>query len=179
MTSSVFSLDAETNGLWGQAFAIAALVYDESGMEIGRFVGRCPIEGSANEWVRDNVLPQMEGIPVSHETYHALLADFASFWLANKDNTATIAHMAVPVESNLFRDLHVRGLIGDFDGPYPLIDIAGMLLMAGEDPTSVDSYAAKHSIGVDSAKFMGETHNPLYDAAQAAVVYQHLLKNRS
>ena len=55
----VFSFDAETNGLWGQAFALGALVYDESGAEVARFVGRCPIEGEVKEWVEANVLPQL------------------------------------------------------------------------------------------------------------------------
>lgn len=48
MASKVFSFDAETNGLWGKPFSIAALVLDEAGAEVARFVGRCPIEGEAN-----------------------------------------------------------------------------------------------------------------------------------
>ena len=32
--AKIFSLDAEANGLWGQAFAIAAVVADENGQEI-------------------------------------------------------------------------------------------------------------------------------------------------
>jgi len=35
----IFSFDAETNDLWGQAFALGALVYDEQGAEIVRFAG--------------------------------------------------------------------------------------------------------------------------------------------
>ena len=36
MTKKVFSLDAETNGLWGQAFAIGAVIY-EDGREVKTF----------------------------------------------------------------------------------------------------------------------------------------------
>ncbi|EJU22051.1 hypothetical protein HMPREF1143_0452, partial [Peptoanaerobacter stomatis] len=41
---SILSIDAETNGLWGQAFSISALLYDADGTQISEFVGRCPIE---------------------------------------------------------------------------------------------------------------------------------------
>lgn len=172
-----FTLDAETNGLWGQPFSIAAILY-EDGEEVDRFVGRCPIEEETNEWVSENVLPEMEGIEETHDSYESLLADFAEFYLANKEDADIIAHMSVPVESNLLADMHERGLIGDFDGPFPLIDLAGNLQQAGEDPTSVDSYAEKYEIAVDPDDYKGGTHNPLFDSAQAAVVYHHLLSQR-
>jgi len=165
----IFSFDAETNGLWGQAFSIAALVY-ENGVEIARFIGRCPIEGDVNSWVAENVLPKMEDIPVTHNSYDELLADFAKFYLANKTNAHVIVHMGVPVESSLFRDMHSRGFIGDWDGPYPLIDVAGNLQQAGENPTSCDGYVAKYGLKVTE----GNTHNPLYDSEVAAVVFSHL-----
>jgi hypothetical protein len=79
--------------------------------------------------------------------------------------------MGVPVESKLFTDAHDHGFIGDWDGPYPLIDIAGNLQQAGEDSTSCDGYVAKHGLKVNE----GNTHNPLYDSEVAAVVFQHLL----
>ena len=83
-----------------------------------------------------------------------------------------IAHMGVPVESSLIRDMHDCGYIGDWDAPYPLFDISGNLDQVGEDPTLVDSYAKKYELNV--SKFDGGTHNPLYDSAVAAVVYRHL-----
>jgi hypothetical protein len=141
----VFSFDAETNGLWGKAFAIAALVY-EDGVETARFIGRCPLDGEPTEFVREQVLPQMESIEESHDSYETLLADFARFYQANKNEADIVVHMGVPVESRLLFDMHTLGFIGDWDGPYPLIDIAGCLKQAGEDPTSVDSYAAKYGV---------------------------------
>lgn len=168
-----FSFDAETNGLWGQPFCIAAIVY-EDGKETARFIGRCPIEDEIDDWVNNNVLTQMKGIEESHDSYDALLAAFAEFYKTNKHDADIIGHMAVPVESGLLRDMHSRNAIGDWDGPYPLIDIAGCLKQAGEDPTSVDKYAEKYGVNVDPTEYEGGTHNPLYDSAQAAVVYHHL-----
>lgn len=169
----IFSFDAETNGLWGQAFSIGALVYDENDTEIARFVGRCPIEGSVNQWVEENVLPQMADIPETHASYNALLADFTVFYMANKADADVIVHMGVPVEAKLLIDMRSKGFIEDFDGPYPLIDIAGNLKQAGEDPTSVDAYIKKYALTV--SEFEGGTHNPLYDSAVAAAVYRHMM----
>jgi hypothetical protein len=69
--------------------------------------------------------------------------------------------------------MHTMGVIGDWDGPYPLLDVSGNLRQASEDPTSVDSYIKKHDLAV--GEFEGGTHNPLYDSAAAAVVYRHLV----
>ncbi|MDO8470335.1 MAG: hypothetical protein Q7S84_05005 [bacterium] len=172
----LFSFDAETNGLWGQAFAIGALIYDENGAELARFVGRCPIEGPVDQWVAENVLPQITDVLETHASYDALLADFAVFYMANKADADIIVHMGVPVEARLLIDMRSKGLIGDFDGPYPLIDLAGNLKQAGEDPTSVDAYVKKHTLTV--GEFEGGTHNPLYDSAAAATVYRHLMQKR-
>lgn len=170
MSKKIFSFDAETNGLWGKAFSIAAIVYNENGEEIARFIGRCPIEGETNSWVAENVLPKMTDIPDSHGSYGELLKAFADFYLANKADADIIVHMGVPVESTLLRDAHSLGFIGDWDGPFPLIDLAGNLQQIGENPTSVDEYVTKYGLKVSESN----THNPLYDSEVAAVVYRHL-----
>jgi len=177
--TKIFSFDAETNGLWGQPFAVAAINY-EGCDETDRFIGRCPIEEEVNEWVAQNVLPQMGSIDISHGTYDALLKDFSNYYIEKVKNLGSlvIAHMATPVESGLIKDMHDRGYIGDFDGPYPLIDLSASLLQINEDPTSVDSYAKKYGITVSPEDYAGGTHNPLFDCAQTAVVYNHLLSRK-
>lgn len=172
MTKKVFSFDAETNGLWGQAFAIGALVYDEQGTEIARFVGRLPDTEVTDAWVIENVLPQITSIPVTHNNYDSLLADFASFYLAHKEDADIVVHMGFIVEAKILRDLHDQKLIGDWDGPYPLIDISGHLQAAGADPTSIDKFVTEHHLSV--GEFAGGTHNPLYDSAATAVSYRYL-----
>ena len=167
----VFSFDAESDGLWGSVFAIAAIVYDENGKEEGRFLGRLPDKVVTNDWVKENVLPQLADVPITHQDLGDLLADFAEFYLAKKAEADVIVHMGVPVESNLLQEMYSRGLIGDWDGPFPLIDLAGMLLQAGEDPTSVDGYAEKFGLKVGD---FGSSHNPLYDSEVAARVFLHL-----
>lgn len=164
----IFSFDAETNGLWGQAFSIGAIVYQGS-HETDSFVARLPDAAITDDWVIENVLPAIQGVPVTHDSYYAMLKSFSEFYLKNKDGADIIVHMGVPVEAKIVIDMVCLKCIGEQDGPYPLFDIASNMQQVGENPTSVDDYVKKHNI-----KISGKTHNPLYDASVAAAVYRHL-----
>lgn len=168
----VFSFDAETNGLWGQAFAISAVVMQE-GELVKKFVAYLGDESVTDVWVRENVLPALSGLEKTHSSYESMLADFAKFYLANKD-ADVITHMGTPVESRILSDMHSMGFIGDWEGPYPLIDVAGILKAKGYDPTSVDKYNSAHSIKTSELDNL-VPHHPLYDAIATAIAYQHLL----
>lgn len=171
MNKKVFSFDAETNGLWGQAFSIAAVVM-ENGIETARFLARCPIDEPINPWVAENVLPQMVTIPETHDNYMSMLSDFMRFYMDHKPNADVIVHMGLPVEARLFLDAHASDVIGDWDAPYPLIDISAF----PEVRDSVDRYNASHGITVPD--FDGGTHNPLYDSYAAALCYNDICYNK-
>lgn len=171
MNKKIFSFDAETNGLWGQAFAVAAIVL-ENGIETARFIARCPINEPVNSWVADNVLPQMTEIPETHESYNSMLTDFMQFYNLHKTDADVIVHMGLPVEARLFLDAHTVGIIGDWDAPYPLIDISAFPQVRD----SVDRYNADHGIVVP--EFEGGTHNPLYDSYAAALCYNDICTNK-
>lgn len=169
----VFSFDAETNGLWGRAFAIGALAYDIHGNEVARFLGRLPDGVVTDPWVREHVLPALGDIPATHEVYDELLRAFAAFYRRHRVGADVVVHVGFPVEVRVLLDAHAAGLIADDEGPFPLIDVAGCLAQAGEDPLSVDAYLRTHGIvlpGVGHAA----PHHPLRDAAAAAAVYRHL-----
>lgn len=171
----VFSWDVETNGLWGKAFAIGAVIY-ENGVETKKFYARCPIADLVDPWVLANVLPQMERLPETHNTYCEMIEAFSEFFLENKAEADVIFHMGLPVEARVVIDMHEYGYIGDWDGAYPWLDIAGNLKQAGYNATSVDAYNASHGIKVPQPE-AGGTHNPLYDSRAAALCYQHLMAN--
>ena len=174
----IFSLDAETNGLWGQAFAISAAVYTDGAM-IATFTGYLGADGVTDSWVKDNVLPKLEGLEQTHESYDEMLADFASFYMKHKKDADVIAHMGVPVEAKVLVDMQSKGFIGEWDGPYPFLDVAGVLKAHGYDPTSVDRYNAQHDLMVGRSEAEGlEAHHPLYDSIAAAVAYMHLMHER-
>jgi len=66
-----------------------------------------------------------------------------------------------------------RYSLGNWDGAYPWLDIAGCLKHAGFDCTSVDTYNAEHGIKVPKPE-PGGTHNPLFDSRAAALCYMDL-----
>lgn len=171
--NKVFSFDAETNGLWGEAFAVAAVVRYPDGT-VKEFLGRCPIDVTqhkVNEWVRQNVLPQMKNIPYNYPDYPSLLKAFMTFYMTEKQDATILVHMGLPVEARLFIDAHNMGIIGDWDAPFPLIDISAL----PEIGTSVDTYNRENGIEVPSCE--GGTHNPLYDSYAALLAYEHWLNN--
>jgi len=195
--TKIFSFDAETDGLWGNPFAIAAIVYEKkrlSGAQLqskhgngsyppendpsdfywvktSNFIAKLPTHCVENSWVKENVLPTLADIAPTHSTYKAMLSDFADFYKANKEGADVICHMGYIVEAHLLREMRRLEMIGEWDAPYPLLDVSGNLQAAGEDPTSVDSYAKKHRLEIAD---YGTTHNPLYDCEVAAKVYIHL-----
>ena len=172
--AKVFSWDTETNGLWGKAFAIGAVVY-ENGIETAKFYARCPIDGTVDSWVETNVLPQMTDMEETHNSYEQMLKAFSEFFMANKADADVIFHMGIPVEARVVLDMHDLGFIGDWDGAYPWLDISGHLQAKGFDCTSVDAYNANHGIIVPQPE-VGGTHNPLYDSRAAALCYMDLMK---
>lgn len=190
----LFSVDAETNGLYGNTFAISVVVYEQMPTipgpiaqieyagnrgfelkEIIRFEGRIPNSFVTNEWVKKNVLPALEGMKITHQTPEELEEAFWKFWIENKEDSTVIAHCGSPVESGLFRRCVERNLEERaFSGPYPAIhDVATILLALGEEADSVDSYIKKYKLSVP---FVGSTHHPSYDAIVAAEVYKHAWK---
>lgn len=173
--SSLFSVDAETDGLYGEAFAIAVAVR-VGGQQIASFLGRIPERLVRDEWVRVNVLPEIRGMPVTHNTSDDLEEAFWAFWLDHCYGATVIAHCGSPVESGLFRRCVERNLEDrKFRGPYPCLHDVGTLLMAhGHDPSSVDSYLGPEL----KASIAGSPHHPMHDAVSAAIAWEMLAEKQ-
>lgn len=171
----ILSLDAETDGLWGKAFAIAAIAYDENANEVARFVARSS-EKVENKWVKENVLPQCSRIAVVGN-YLQLLSAFANFYNSMKEryNITALYHMGHVVEAYLFRELVSNKLIGEWDAPFVPIEVSAYLEMSGERPDSVDTYVQKHDVKLNIEGL--STHNPLYDCEVAYRVFNHIKTN--
>lgn len=167
------SVDAETDGLWGKPFAVAAVVYKVFNGKLVEEDRICLFYGEEiqNEWVKENVLPVLNMEP-TNSSYSTMMEEFAHFYLENKDAT-TMWHMGHIVEAFLFREMHRLGYIGDWDAPYTPIEVATMLALVGKDPSSVDTYAKENEIVLPK----GSTHNPLYDCIVAAKVFEHICSN--
>lgn len=166
----IVSVDAETDGLWGKPFAVAAKAYDEQGQEISSFCARSN-EPVQNEWVKENVLPALQDIEVAGG-YIDLLKSFADFYnqMREQYNVTVLWHMGHVVEAYLFRELVNHKLIGEWDAPYTPIEVAEHLRIHGFAPDSVDNYAKQHNLSLPE----GSTHNPMYDCIVAYEVYRHI-----
>ena len=180
----VLSIDCETNGLYGQIFAIGAIYKDLKTKEEIIYQARVSIEDEVNSWVQENVIQNIKDIELLDKTVDddaigmekLLLKDFKKFYdrikAITENELIVIGHMICPVEANLFIKMRKYGLMEDFEGPYPFIDVASMLFMIeDEDQTSVDKYIEKWSLKTPLSL---NPHNPLYDAKAALTVFRDL-----
>ena len=181
----IFSVDAEVDGLYGRAFAIAVTVLTD-GHEIAAFSGRIADEHVGDAWVRENVLPTLTGMPVTHTSSDELEEAFWLFysstfvdgqWGKGPDpQVRVIAHCGAPVESGLFARCVSRDSSRTLQGPMPLHEVGSVLLALDEDPSSVDGYNKRHGLAVP---FEGVSHHPMYDATAAAIAWEHAMTRLS
>lgn len=165
----IFCVDAETNGLYGDVWAIGAVVADDAGKIVATFAGQIEYTGQ-NEWVRENVAPFVS-LP-RYESARALRDAFWAFWLAHREGAVCIADFGSPVESGLFRacvqdDPDARQWLG----PYPLHEVGTALLCAGIDPD------------IDRVELSGLTglvkHNPVDDARASLACWEKAIRGRA
>jgi hypothetical protein len=159
----IFCFDAETDGLYGQVWAIGAVVLGDG--DVARFGAQVDPAVVTDPWVRKAVVPVVD-LP-RFSSRDDLLNGFWAFWLAHKDGADCVADVGHPVESGLFRacvelDLPARR----WDGPYPMHELATALLMAGVDPD------------VDRREYCGAAdlvrHHPVDDAMASALCWQQV-----
>jgi len=159
----VFSVDVETDGLYGAPFAIAAVVWDRDACTtVDKFEGLVDFV-CHDEWVADNVVPIFAEKKPTYAHLEDMLNAFWDFWRKHSgEGTVVVAHCANPVEAGLFRrcvelDLDQR----KFQGPMIIHDVGTLLLMMGADPHSINDFLKKHEI---EPPLTGVDHDPSYDA---------------
>jgi hypothetical protein len=165
----VISIDAEANGLAGRAFCVGLTLSDSTREQL-HAVYRCPIGEPIDPWVVENVLPAIADVRENVSGYPKLLAEVRETierWGGKA--VPLIAHVAWPVEARLLLDAYSGERV--WDGPFPLIDVASVLLATGHDPLTVDGYLRDHSIPAPE----GSPHHPLYDARAAERCFRHLM----
>lgn len=163
----LFSFDVETDGLYGPAFAAAAVVMDENGKILDQFCEKCMTPPILDDWVKANSLPHLEDIPEC-ESRRALRDHFWNFYMKYKAQCTIVADTPYPVESGF-----LRACVEDcpeariWQGPYPLLDVASILYAHGLDPDA------------DRLAFSGQEgkrHHPLDDAIASALCLLKAMK---
>lgn len=170
MSKKVFSVDAETNGLYGEVWAIGAVVDgpNDSEMFRGMIDPRLHV---TDPWVREHIVPVVK-LPM-FDSRASLLNSFWHFWMLHRDTSIAIADFGTPVEAGLFRacvelaDSENRR----WQSPYPLHELGTLLLAHGLDPD------------LDRRKFIDRedlvAHDPLADALVAQLCWQKVITDEA
>lgn len=170
MTQDLFMVfDVESIGLHGEGFAVAYVVVNRARERLDEAVfacdpGVCFGTEEGRLWVAENV-PPLEG--TSPNPTHLRNA-FWDRWLRWKNKGAVlVADCCWPVEARFLAacvDSHHSER--EWEGPYPLYDLASVLLAHGEDSLK------------RSARLTEElpAHHPLHDARQTARLFLDALE---
>jgi hypothetical protein len=156
-----FVFEVESIGLHGEGFAVGWVVVNRAGERLGEGCMSCDqvqCRGTAKSlaWVRENV-PALE---VTSPTWRHLLNTFWHEWRHWADRGAVMVDdCAWPVEANfLSACIRLNHDEREWQGPYPLHDLASVLLARGADPLAV-TFRQPDEL---------PAHHPLHDARQSA-----------
>ena len=172
MNDKLLFIDAETDGLYGEFISVGVCVTDAKGKileeyYIGRDLEQMEI---TSDWVKENVVPRL-GEYKEFATQEDLLNEVWDIWQTNKDATV-VGDVIFPVECRLFEEtVKLNPEERTFAAPYPLVDVASMLLAKGIDP----NISRSELLGTKES----EQHNALTDVRWTSRIYQeHILENK-
>jgi hypothetical protein len=165
MKGTFFVFDVESIGLHGEAYAVAGGVYFEDGTvdKESEFLFCCePIVawGMDNDraWVEKNI-PRLEP---THSVPKEVREAFWNAWIQAKKSYPEIVmagECVWPVETGFLTSCVADDPIArEWSGPYPLHEIASVMVAAGMDP--METY--------DRLESEMPKHNPLADARQSS-----------
>lgn len=162
-------IDVESIGLHGEPFAVGWVVVDETGAELESGCLSVPPEiahgeDANREWVAKNC----PAIPANCISIEAMLSEFWAVWKRIKAEGALMfAECAWPVEGKfLSMCVGVNWPEKEWEGPYPLHDVASVMFAKGMDPMA--TYPRTES--------ELPAHHPLADARQSARLLIEALK---
>jgi hypothetical protein len=165
--TKLLCFDLETNGLHGSAFAIGAVVIDAGGKVHDEFTARCKIIDEVDLWVKANVLPAIEDMPITHGTYKALREAFWRWYLkAEQNSDYVLVSNGYPVEYRFLLKCQEENLEERYwQHPFPLLDLASLLIQVGDEPSNRAKLKAEI---IKKGNYL--RHHPLHDAKVSALV---------
>jgi len=171
LDSKILCFDLETNHLHGTPFAIGALVIDGRGKVHATFTARCPMIGEADEWVKANVLPAIKDIQQTHGSYEQMREAFWGWYIkAEADSDYVLVSNGYPVEYGFLLDCQHTNLEERYwQHPFPILDLASMLVVAGKDANKIKKKIRQEVSYVP--------HNPFDDAKITALAAFEALKS--
>lgn len=164
--------DVESIGLHGEGFAVAWVVVNLDGERLDEGCLACnPAQCAGTDesrlWVSENVPP----LECTSPTRHHLLNTFWFAWRYWADKGAVlVADCAWPVETNFMSACVRQNCVErEWQGPYPLHDLASVLLALDRDPLAINERQADEL----------PTHHPLMDSRQSARLLIQALQSRT
>jgi hypothetical protein len=134
----VITLDVESVGLHGEGFSVGWSIRNEQGQETDSGYLGCPIvtakgEDSDREWVTENICPHLPE-PNCVNPYE-VRSRFWEQWINWRTHAVLYAECGWPVEANFLSACVQDNWQGRcWTGPYPLMEIATVLEIAGLNP---------------------------------------------
>lgn len=162
--------DVKSIGLHGEGFAVGWVVVDRDGLRVEEGSAatdpvRCIGTDESHEWVGENV-PQMH---YGYTNPRAVRDRFWHIWRhwANR-GAVLVADCAWPVEARfLAAAVDDDSTAREWQGPYPLHDLASIMLAIGCDPLRA----------TDRLPDELPAHHPLHDARQSARLLVECLRS--
>jgi len=163
----ILTFDAETDGLYGDVFAIGGAVMDADGQVLDTFAGQAESERVTSPWVRENCLPHLSGLPIL--ATRALLQEaFWAFYMRWRERCVVLADVPYPVEAGLLRRCVEKNLPErEWLGPFPLLDLASVLYAKGIDP-DINR--------MEFCGWQGRPHSPLDDAIASGKCFARVMQ---
>lgn len=163
--TKLLSFDLETNGLHGKAFAVGAAVMDADGNILDEFTARVRLTGRVDEWVKNNVLPAIEDMPITHDSYEELREAFWAWYVeAEKKSDYVLVNNGYPVEYRFLLDCQDANIEERYwQHPFPLLDLSSLMIMT-EHGAGSSRRALKKII---DEEYGHKIHHPLEDAKMA------------
>ncbi|MHB1952636.1 MAG: hypothetical protein ACYCOU_02715 [Sulfobacillus sp.] len=182
MIRRLISFDVESEDLHGEGFAVGAVEFDlETKTVLDKFEGRTAVD-KVCAYVKEVVLPAVSSIPIGYSSPKELRSAFWK-WMRGKlsaeNESAVIVDCGWPVEARF-----LAACIDDdretrfWQGPYPLHEVASVLLSAGIDP-DVDREVFAHEFLRGK---IPRKHHPTWDAEVSALCFciaSEIIKNRT
>lgn len=184
MANHIVAFDVESLDLYSDPFAVSMVVFDQkSGKEVETHTFYYNPAGQESDWVRENVMPLFEEQPETCQNLMGLLHQVRDIMVKYK-GAQFVCDVAYPVETRLFARIQEFGLLGPFDFPFPLLDLAsiraGVLLAQGSRSVSLEEirsplpdYLDRSKLPADVAKL--DEHHCLYDAWLALIEYRAMM----
>lgn len=164
--TKLLSFDLEANGLHGEAFAVGGLVIDGYGKTLSEFTARCSLAGTVDPWVKQNILPALAQMPVTHDSYIEMREAFWQWFVsAEQQSDYVLVNNGYPVEYRFLIDCQQAALNERYwQHPYPILDLSSLLLQIGNKISRTKLSEKVQKMG------SFRRHHPFDDAKVAALM---------